>query len=85
MQATKDISELPFEQLFEMAEQKFNQLDYEQAEYYYELAYKKRPHDDMIVMCYAHVLKLNDKPQYAVELLLSSLKNNPNGNYKRYF
>lgn len=29
MQRTKDISELPFEQLFEMAEEKFNELDYE--------------------------------------------------------
>lgn len=63
MQESRDISEMPFEQLFQIGEDKYNQMDYEEAEYYYALAYAKKPADDMITMCYAHVLKQNDKPE----------------------
>ena len=48
-----------------MAEEKFNQMEYEEAEYFYDLAYKKKPHDEMIVLCYSHVLKANDKQEMA--------------------
>lgn len=40
-----DMKEMPFEQLFQMAEEKFNQLEHEEAEYFYSLAYAKKPHD----------------------------------------
>lgn len=49
------------------------------------MAFKKRPHDDMIVLCYANTLKHNGKSDEAKQILLHSLKNNPNGSYKRYF
>lgn len=39
----------------------------------------------MIVLCYSHVLKKNDKVQEAVKLIKQSLKDNPTGSYKRYF
>jgi hypothetical protein len=39
----KSYDTLPFERLFEMAEEKYEQLEYEDAEYFYELAYKKNP------------------------------------------
>lgn len=39
----------------------------------------------MIVLCYANVLKHNNKEEEAKKVLLLSLKNNPNGSYKRYF
>lgn len=45
-----------------MGEEKYNQMDYDEAEYYYSLAYNKKPHDDMIVLCYSNILKHNDKP-----------------------
>ncbi len=39
----------------------------------------------MIVLCYANILKHNDKPNEAQQVLHNSLKSNPNGTYKRYF
>lgn len=39
----------------------------------------------MIVLCYANTLKYNDKPEEARKILMTSIKNNPNGSYKRYF
>jgi predicted Zn-dependent protease len=60
-------------------------MDYEEAEHYYGLAYGKKPHDDMIVMCYSNILKHNDKHKEAKKILNKSLKSNPNGTYKRYF
>lgn len=85
MQEQNDMSELPFEQLFELGEEKYNQMDYEEAEFYYSLAYHKKPHEDMIVLCYSNILKHNDKPEEALKILQTSLKANPNGTYKRYF
>ena len=82
---SSDIKELPFEQLFEMAEQKFNQLQYEEAQYFYGLAYEKKPHDEMLVMCYAHVLKINEKRERAKQILEQSINSTPRGTYKRYF
>lgn len=35
MQKQNEMSELPFEQLFEMGQEKYNQMDYDEAEYYY--------------------------------------------------
>lgn len=40
---------------------------------------------DMIVLCYANTLKHNGKTNEARQILLQSLKSNPNGSYKRYF
>lgn len=80
-----DMKEMPFEQLFQMAEEKFNQLEHEEAEYFYSLAYAKKPHDEMLVLCYSHVLKLNDKPEQAMQVLEKSIKEAPGGTYKRYF
>lgn len=39
----------------------------------------------MIILCFAHVLKKNDKPENAQKLLSQALKDNPDGTYKRYF
>lgn len=39
----------------------------------------------MIVLCYANTLKHNGKTNEARQILLQSLKSNPNGSYKRYF
>lgn len=58
---TCELEQLPYEKLFEIAEEKFNELDYEEAEIYYEAAYKKKPSEDMIVLCYSHILKQNQK------------------------
>ena len=60
-------------------------MEYEEAEYFYDLAYKKKPHDQMIVLCYSHVLKANDKQEMAKQILQKSLATAPGGTYKRYF
>lgn len=39
----------------------------------------------MILLCYANILKRNDKAEEAKKLLMKSLKENPKGTYKRYF
>lgn len=43
--SVKSYAELPFATLFKMGEEKYEELDYEEAEYYYGLAYEKNPHD----------------------------------------
>jgi hypothetical protein len=55
--SVKSFAELPFEQLFKLAEEKYESLEYEDAEYFYGLAYNKNPQDEMLVMCYANLLK----------------------------
>ena len=49
------------------------------------MAYIKSPLNEAIVMCYANILKQNDKGQQAQTILEKSIKENPNGTYKRYF
>ena len=39
----------------------------------------------MIVLCYANILKHNEKPEEAKKVLENSIKSNPNGTYKRFF
>ena len=39
----------------------------------------------MLVMCFAHVLKINQKEEKALSILKQSIANAPGGSYKRYF
>ena len=39
----------------------------------------------MLILCYSHVLKTNDNPQKAKQILEKSIKDIPSGTYKRYF
>ena len=39
----------------------------------------------MVVLCYAHILKQNQKSDKAKSVLERSLRDNPYGTYKRYF
>jgi hypothetical protein len=52
-----------------MAEEKEEEFDYDEAEYFYELAYKKSPFNEAAVMCYANILKQNDKAKSAQKIL----------------
>lgn len=36
-------------------------------------------------MCYANILKQNDKTKEAKQILEKSIKDHPSGTYKRYF
>ena len=82
---TTNIEDLPAEKLFELAEEKNEEMNDEEAEYYYSKAYQKCPENDAIVLCYAEFLKSNDNAQLSKEILLKSLKQRPQGTYKRYF
>lgn len=82
--SVKSFEEMPFETLFQMAEQKYEELDYEEAEYFYELAYKKNPHDEVLVMCYANLLKVTQREQEAQQILERNIKEVPTGTYKRF-
>lgn len=68
-----------------MAEEKNEEMNDEEAEYYYSLAYKKSPENDMIVLCYSEFLKSNDNVELSKDILLKSIKQRPQGTYKRYF
>lgn len=68
-----------------MAEEKEEEFDYDEAEYFYHLAYKKNPFNEAVVMCYANILKQNDKVNDAIQILEKSIKEYPTGTYKRYF
>jgi len=57
-----------------MAEDKYESLDYEEAEYFYELAYKKNSQDEILVMCYASLLKKVQKSEQAKVILEKSLQ-----------
>lgn len=67
-----------------MAEEKYESLQYEEAEYFYSLAYQKNPHDEILVLCYANLLKTTDKIDESKKLLEKSIKEIPSGSYKRY-
>lgn len=82
--SVKSFEELPFEALFQMAEEKYESLEYEEAEYFYSLAYAKNHSDEVLVMCYANLLKLNQNEKKAKEILERSIKEVPTGSYKRY-
>jgi predicted Zn-dependent protease len=84
LMSVKSFEELPFETLFQMAEEKYESLDYEEAEYFYSLAYAKNPNDEVLVLCYANLLKLNQDEKKARQLLEKSIKDMPTGSYKRY-
>ena len=53
----KSFEDLPFQALFQMAEEKYESLLYEEAEHFYSLAYKKNPHDEILLLCYVNLLK----------------------------
>jgi predicted Zn-dependent protease len=67
-----------------MAEEKYESLDYEEAEYFYSLAYNKNPHDEILVLCYANILKETDKIDESRKILERSIKEVPAGSYKRF-
>ncbi len=67
-----------------MAEEKYESLDYEEAEYFYSLAYNKNPHDEVLTMCYANLLKTTQNEKKAQQILERSIKEVPSGTYKRY-
>lgn len=62
-----------------MAEEKYESLDYEEAEYFYSLAYNKNPHDEILVLCYANILKETDKIDESRKILERSIKEVPAG------
>lgn len=66
---SKSFSELSFQELFKLAEEKYESLNYEDAEYFYGLAYSKNPQDEMLVMCYANLLKITQQEQKAQQIL----------------
>lgn len=82
--AVKSFDTLPFETLFKMAEEKYESLEYEEAEYFYGLAYAKNPHDEMLVLCFANLLKTTQKEKEAQMILERSINEVPAGSYKRY-
>lgn len=49
-------------------------MDYEEAEYFYGLAYQKKPEDDMLILSYAHLLRDNQQIDKARNILEKSLK-----------
>lgn len=57
----KSFEDLPFQALFQMAEEKYESLLYEEAEYFYSLAYQKNPHDEILLLCYVNLLKETQK------------------------
>lgn len=83
--SNKELEALPFQTLFQMAEEKYESLDYEEAEHFYNLAYHKNPHDEMLVLCYCNLLKTTQKEDEARKILQRSIKDMPVGSYKRYF
>lgn len=81
---SKSFSELSFQELFKLAEEKYESLDYEDAEYFYGLAYGKNPQDEMLVMCYANLLKITQQEQKAQQILERNIQEVPTGTYKRF-
>ena len=57
-----------------MAEEKEEEFDYDEAEYFYGLAYQKNSFNEAVVMCYANILKQNDKTKEAKQILEKSIK-----------
>lgn len=68
-----------------MAEEKNEEMNDEEAEFFYSKAYAKSPENDMIVLCYAEFLKSSNNYQLSKQILIKSLQERPNGSYKRYF
>lgn len=81
----QNVDDLPADQLFRLAEEKNEEMDYEEAQFFYEKAYGKDPQNDVLVLCYSEFLKQNGEEQRSKEVLERSLKEHPNGNYKRFF
>jgi predicted Zn-dependent protease len=82
--SVKSFADLPFQELFRLAEEKYESLDYEEAEYFYGLAYAKNPQDEMLVMCYANLLKTTQQEKKAQTVLERNIQDVPAGTYKRF-
>lgn len=48
------------------------------------MAYNKNPHDEILVLCFANLLKVTQKVEESCKLLEKSIKDVPTGSYKRY-